>query len=151
MVTQARFACPECTFHVGEIASMQLPRFDAIVSKDMFNHVLDVDATIVVLDGLLETGGVFVAANRDRGGNVREAMMEALARLGYSFENEDQAFAPTPDEINSFLRTLTGFTERHVEVVRQRLQAAGAYYLFATSRETKLFQQYMEAGDDPTT
>lgn len=42
MIERAKANCPGCNFYVGDILSIALPQYDAIISKDVFNHIDDI-------------------------------------------------------------------------------------------------------------
>lgn len=134
MLERARSNCPSGTFHVGDISSARLPAFDAVVSKDVFNHVSDIGATMAAIDRRLNAGGVLVVANRERTGGVKEGILDCLATLGYAVVTEDHTFTPTAQEIEAFLGTLASFTAKHQAIIKQRLEGSGAYYILAGTK-----------------
>ena len=129
MIDQARVNCPTGTFEAADVAELGPACFDAVVSKDVFNHIKDIRQALIRLDAHLNAGGVFVVANRDRGGGVREAILSGLRELGYDLSEEHHDFAPTAHEIESFVGALEGFTEPHRQAVRRWLQTPGDYYI----------------------
>ncbi len=84
MIAKARSNCAECVFHEGDIGSIDLPHFDAVVSKDVFEHVADIGRVIGAIDDLLSPRSTLVIANRERGGGVKERILEALSARAYS-------------------------------------------------------------------
>lgn len=134
MTAKARSNCPECVFHEGDINSVDLPHFDAVVSKDVFNHVPDIETTIGAIDGVLNPGGALVIANRERGGGVRERLQEVLSARVYSVAQERHEFAPTVQEVSAFIESLTGLSETHRARVRVWLETPGEYYILAARK-----------------
>ncbi len=134
MIERAKGNCPGGTFHLGDLSAGRLAAFDAVVSKDVFNHVQDLAAKLAAIDGCLNPGGVFVVANRERAGGVKKGILDGLATLGYSVLAEEHAFTPSSSEIDVFLRSLTGFADRHRAIIRQRLEAPAAYYILVGTK-----------------
>ncbi len=133
MIEKAGINCPNCNFYAGEIFSVVLPRYDVIVSKDVFNHIDDIPKTLKRLNDLLKVNGMLILANREREQGVKNSITVAFESLGYKTFVEQYSFVPTKEEIEFFLKTLPNFTEHHVKTIRERLEASGEYYvIYAT-------------------
>lgn len=129
MIEKAGLNCPECKFYLGDILSAELPHFDAVFSKDVFNHIKNIDAIVSRLGSLLNAGGKLVIANREREKDVKNKIMGALRLPGFKTETEEYSFKPREAEINSFIKALPDFSERHREIVRKMLHDSGNYYI----------------------
>lgn len=129
MIEKAMMNCPNCNFYTGEIFSAALPRYDVIVSKDVFNHIDDIPKTLKRLNDLLRVNGMLILANREREQGVKNSIVATFESLGYKTFVEQYSFMPTKEEIELFLRTLPNFSENHVKTIRDRLEASGEYYV----------------------
>lgn len=129
MIEKARTNCPSCQFYVGNILSTVLPKYDAIISKDVFNHISDISKTLSRLDELVNIGGKLVVANREREADTKGKITTALESLHYLIRIKHYSFKPAEEEIESFIKTLSGFDERHKQIVREKLLTCGNYYI----------------------
>lgn len=134
MIEKARANCPGQKFYAGDIFSIPLPKYDAVVSKDVFNHIADVKKTLVRLDELVSPGGAIVIANREREQTARKEILAGFYSLKYQVSEEKFSFTPTDEEINSFLKTLSNFHDRHKAIIRKRLVESGDYYILYTRK-----------------
>jgi len=129
MVARARMSCPNCTFYAGGIFSTRLPHYDVVIAKDVFNHIDDIPKTILRLDGLLNDEGTIVVANRERDASVRSSIRRTLNSLHYRASTHTYSFQPTEEEVDSFLRSLSGFDDRQKDMIRVRLATPSEYYI----------------------
>jgi trans-aconitate methyltransferase len=129
MIEKARRNCPEGSFYVGDILSLNLPHYDIVVSKDVFNHIDKIPEVFSRLNELLNDDGAFIIANREREQTTKETILAALKLLEYQVSEEQYSFTPAEEEIRCFLKTLSGFSDRHVQMIRERLLASGNYYI----------------------
>lgn len=129
MIERAKKNCPGGNFYVGDILSFNLSNFDIIVSKDVFNHVYKIPTIISRLNQLLNKNGMLIIANREREQATRMEILSALQSLKHQVSEEQHSFTPTEDEINVFLKTLTGFSSRHKQAIRKKLLTSGGYYI----------------------
>lgn len=134
MVKKAQANCPECHFYTGTVSNVVLPNYDVIVAKDVFNHIQDSIETLVRLDQHLDPKGLIIIANREREAGKRSEIINALESLGLKPSTEEFAFNPSLEEIDSFLVTLSGFSEKHKESVRRHLESSGKYYIIHAQR-----------------
>jgi len=129
MIEKAKANCPGCNFYAGSIFSLELQQYNAIISKDVFNHIGDISKTVLRLDALLSPGGMIVIANRERKPGVKEEIMDALRSAGFEASVKLCAFDPAEEEIEAFIKSLPGINEVHKGVIRNKLQASGEYYI----------------------
>ncbi len=135
MIVKAKSNCPNCNFYVGDVESTNLPDYDVIISKDVFNHIKDIHKTISRLNDLLNPEGMLIIANRKRERNLKDEIVDTLKTMDYEISTESYFFKPTEEEINDFLNTLTKFKEEHKSIVRKKLESADEYYMiFANKR-----------------
>lgn len=129
MIETARANCPNRTFYAGDIFRLDLPAYDVIISKDVFNHIEDVPTTISRLDCLLKARGQIIVANRGRERGTKDSIMSSLEALGYGLSVEVFSFAPTKEEIDTFLQAIPDFSGEHKAIIRKQLESAGDYYI----------------------
>ena len=137
MIEKAKTNCLNCTFYIGDILSTDLPHYDAIISKDVFNHIEDVHKIILRFDGLLNAEGMVVIANRKRKRNVKNEIVNALRSLNYETSIEYSSFKPTEEEIDSFLKTLSNFKEEHKNIIRRKLESDDKYYIIFANKKMR--------------
>ncbi len=114
------YDCPDSNFYLGDILSIELTHsYDVIVSKDVFNHIEDINKTISRLYGLLTAGGALVIANRERNANVKHRIVNALKSLGCEISIEYYSFKPDKEEIEAFINTLSGFRDEHKKAIKK--------------------------------
>ncbi len=99
MIEKARINCPNCNFYTGDIFSVTFPQYDAIVSKDVFNHIDDIPKTLKRLNDLLRVNGMLILANRERERGVKNSIVATLESLEYKMFVEQYSFMPTKEEI----------------------------------------------------
>lgn len=129
MIEKAKTNCPNCNFYVGDILSFNLPKYDIVVSKDVFNHVEDIHKTVTRLDELLTDLGKLIIANRERNKGEKNKITDALRQLGYKISAEHFSFKPTKKEIDDFTAELPAFIEEHKAFIRKKLEESGEYYI----------------------
>lgn len=134
MVEKAKANCPGCNFYAGSIFSLELKQYDAIVSKDVFNHIEDIGRTILRLDALLKAGGVIVITNRERKPGVKEGIISALEAAGFKVAVKMRAFDPTEEEIDAFVKALPDLDEAHKRRISDNLKYSGEYYFIRASK-----------------
>ncbi|MEA1895973.1 MAG: class I SAM-dependent methyltransferase [Euryarchaeota archaeon] len=66
MIEKTKSNCPNCNFYVGDGTSTNLPNYDVIISKGVFNHIDDVHKTVSRLNDLLNPYGMLIITNRER-------------------------------------------------------------------------------------
>lgn len=137
MIEKARINCPNCNFNTGDIFSVNLPQYDAIFSKDVFNHIGDIPQTLKRLDSLLRASGMLILANREREGGIKNSIIAALESLEYTISTEQYSFTPTKEEIESFLKTLPNFSEHHIKTIKERLEVSGEYYIICANKRSR--------------
>jgi|GEM_PF-5091386 len=62
--------------------------YNVIISKDVFNHIDDIYNTISILNGLLNTKGKIIIANRERNSDIKNKIINALETLNYEISTE---------------------------------------------------------------
>lgn len=129
MIEKAKVNLPNCKFYTGDIFSITLPKYDAVVSKDVFNHIPDSNKALTRLDELVNPGGVMIIANREREQKTKKEILAVLQSLKYQISEERYLFAPTKEEIDSFLKTLPNFDDYHKDIIRKRLEKSDDYYI----------------------
>lgn len=129
MIEKAKANCPDCKFYAGNVLSVHLPEYGLVVSKDVFNHIEDIPKTIRRLDELLNKGGGFIIANRERDKEVKGTITGALRQLGYRILIERFSLKPTKKEIDTFMAGIPTFKEEHKALVRKKLEESGEYYI----------------------
>ncbi len=129
MIEKAKSNCPGCSFYSGDISSIDSGDYDMIISKDVFNHIEDISKTVLKLDSLLRSSGKFVFANRERNPQIKKEITDSLESLGYGIISEDYSFKPTKGEIDSFIKTLSGFQEKHKGIIKDKLSSDVNYYI----------------------
>lgn len=129
MIERAKSNCPNCNFYIGDISLITLSSYDVIISKDVFNHIADIRKTILRVNGLLNTKGTVIIANRERSQDTKKEIVNALESLGYEVSAEYYTFKPTKQEVDFFINALSNFKEEHKRVVRKKLESADKYYL----------------------
>ncbi len=137
MIEKAKINYPNCDFYVGDISSINLPDYEVIISKDVFNHIEDICKTISKLNDLLNPKGTLIIANRERKQNVNDEIVNALKTLNYEITTEYHSFRPTKEEIHFFVKTLSKFKDEQKEFIRKTLESADKYYIiFAGKNDT---------------
>lgn len=134
MIKKAQANCPECRFYYGDISSAELPQYDVIIAKDVFNHIPDFTETIVKLDERLKPKGSIIIANREREQGKKRDIFGVLESLGFSVSAEEYTFNPSSEEINAFLSTLSGFSETHKAAIKKYLESSGKYYIIYSQK-----------------
>jgi len=129
MIEKAKINCPNCNFYVGDITSINLPNYNVVVSKDVFNHIDDVHQILSRLNDLLNPNGMLVIANRERERKVKDEIVNTLETLDYEISTEYHSFKPTKQEINAFIGTLSNFKEEHKNIIRKKLESEDKYYI----------------------
>ena len=135
MIEKAKINCPNCNFYVGDITSINLPNYDVIVSKDVFNHIDDIHQTISRLNDLLNPKGLLVIANRERERKVKDEIVSTLETMGYEISTEYHSFKPTKQEIDSFIETLSNFKEEYKNIIRKKLESEDKYYIIFADKK----------------
>lgn len=136
MIEKARTNCLSCQFYAGDIFSTALHKYDAIVSKDVFNHISDIPKTLSRLNELISPQGLIVIANRERESNTEKEITAALKSLRFQVTVHHFDFKPSQEEIESFLKTLVGFEEKHKDIIKERLVSSGKYYIVSANRSS---------------
>lgn len=134
MIDKAKANCPVCQFYAGDIFQINLPTYDAVVSKDVFNHIPDISKTVTRLNELINPEGTIIIANREREFNTEKEITAVLKSLNYQVVAEHFNFKPNQEEIDSFLKTLIGFEERHKSVIKEKLANSGKYYIISAKK-----------------
>lgn len=129
MIKKAKANCPGCRFYTGNISGIELPYYDVIVAKDVFNHIPDPTETLVRLNEHLNPKGSIIIANRERDQGKKQDMVGVLESLGFRISAEEYTFNPSPEEIQAFLGNLTGFSTKHKTAIEKHLESSGKYYL----------------------
>lgn len=135
MIEKGKINCQNCNFYVGDISSTNLPCYDVIISKDVFNHIDDIYNTISILNGLLNTEGKIIIANRERNSDIKNKIINALETLNYGISTEYNSFKPAREEIDCFLKTLSGFKEEHKNIIRKKLESEDKYYIIFADKK----------------
>jgi trans-aconitate methyltransferase len=135
MIEKAKINCPNCNFYVGDITSINLPNYDVIVSKDVFNHIDDIHHTISRLNDLLNPKGTLVIANRERERKIKDEIVSTLETMSYEISTEYHSFKPTKSEIDSFIETFINFKEEHKNIIRKKLENEDKYYIIFADKK----------------
>ncbi|VVB87692.1 Trans-aconitate 2-methyltransferase [uncultured archaeon] len=135
MIEKAKTNCPNCNFYVGDVTSINLPKYDVIISKDVFNHIYDIHKTISRLNDLLNPYGVLIITNKDRKQNVKDEIVNILETMNYEISIEFHSFKPTKQEIDSFIETLSNFKEEHKNIIRKKLEDEDKYYIIFADKK----------------
>ena len=135
MIEKAKINCPNCNFYVGDITSINLPNYDVIVSKDVFNHIKDIPKTISRLNDLLNPNGTLIITNRERKQNVKDEIVNTLETMNYEISTEYHSFKPTTQEIDYFIETLSNFKEEHKNIIRKKLEGEDKYYIIFANKK----------------
>jgi len=135
MIKKAKINCSNCKFYVGDIISINLPNYDVIVSKDVFNHIDDIHQTISRFNDLLNPNGMLVIANRERERKVKDEIVNTLKTMDYEISTEYHSFKPTKQEIASFIDTLSSFKEEHKNIIRKKLEGEDKYYIIFADKK----------------
>lgn len=134
MVEKARMNCPDSTFYVGDISLINLPKYDIIISKDVFNHIENIPKTISKLNDLLNYNGMLIITNRERNSDL-EKIVNILNAMNYKTVIEYLSFKPTSEEIELFLQTLSNFKEEHKNIIKLKLENTDRYYLVLADKK----------------
>ncbi|MHB8119644.1 MAG: class I SAM-dependent methyltransferase [Methanothrix sp.] len=135
MTEKAKNNCPNCNFYIGNVTSINLPNYDVIISKDVFNHIGDIRKTISKLNDLLNPKGMLIITNRERKQNVKDEIIKTLEILNYKISTESHSFKPTKQEIDSFMETLSIFKEEHKNIIRKKLEGEDKYYMIFADKK----------------
>ncbi|MDP2846188.1 MAG: hypothetical protein Q8N79_09000 [Candidatus Methanoperedens sp.] len=79
--------------------------------------------------------GKIVIANRERNSNIKNKIINALETLNYEISTEYHSFKPAREEIDSFLKTLSGFKEEHKNIIRKKLESEDKYYIIFADKK----------------
>lgn len=135
MIEKAKTNCLNCNFYVGDIFSIDLPDYDVIISKDVFNHITNIHRTISRLNDLLNSKGKLIIANREREQNIKDEIVKTLETMNYEISTEYYSFKPTKQEIDSFIETLSNFKENHKNIIRRKLENSDKYYIIFADKK----------------
>ncbi|NJD76817.1 MAG: class I SAM-dependent methyltransferase [Candidatus Methanoperedens sp.] len=135
MIEKAKTNCLNCNFYVGDVFSINLPNYDVIISKDVFNHIKNIPLTISRLNDLLNSKGNLIIANREREQNTKDEIVKTLETLNYEISTEYHSFKPTKQEIDSFIEILPNFKEDHKNIIKRKLENSDKYYIIFADKK----------------
>jgi trans-aconitate methyltransferase len=135
MLEQARKNCPDSTFFLGEQTDWRAARYDVIVSKDLFNNLNDIPATLKRFHYLLRPHGTIVIALRNIVPGKVEQTVNTLNAMLYSVSFEHLPWLIPPDQLDAVDAAVQEIPEEHQTWARDRVRKPGDYCIITARRD----------------